>query len=264
MTQHRLSATLLLTTLLTPACVQGRDLLEPVAQARGELVADEARPAAMAAVGMAAVGAALCGYSLEDWQGMGGTAPALPTELAAWFSLEDPGVMRAYPARGQYELTWGGGAFFGQAVALKATVATPMSAFTVYVDQAADAAQDDTGPADTGLGHDDSLTLASAALSTSSCSGEFPQVTGSLSFPVSGEYSWAVGLNGAEDDEGVAFAQGALLPSRGDLSWSGIASFGRATLQTDDASTITDNAWPSTASGRGWEASVDLELIPGE
>ncbi len=242
------------------ACVQTRDLLEPVAQARADIVAEEALPAAHASVGMAAVGAALCGYSLEDWQGRGGSAPDLPDEVAAWFSLDDPGVMRAYPARGQFELTWGGGEFFGQEVALKVTVATPMTAFTVYLDQASAAGVGDTGLADTATDHDDSATLASAALSTSSCAGEFPQVAGSLSFPVSGEYSWAVGLHGGEGDEGMAFAQDALLPSRGQLSWSGVASFGRANLQTDDASIIADDSWPATASGRGWQAPVGVVL----
>lgn len=264
MTRPMLS--LLLTGLLLPACAQDRTLLEPVAQARAEIAAGDAKPATQAALGMASTAAFLCGYSLEDWQKMGNQAPELPDELADWFALESPAVVRAYPTRGQYELTWGGGEFFGQEVALTVSVATPMSAFTVYLNESSSAAPADTGPADTGATQVDSETLASAVLSTTSCGGEEPQVAGNLSFPVSGDYSWAVTIQGRADvegepdDEGMAYTQDALLPSRGDITWSGIASFGRATLQTADASTISEDTWSSAASGRGWESVVDLDL----
>ncbi len=267
MTQHRLSATLLLGTLLLPACFEGREMLEPVAQARAEAVAAEALPAIQAAVGMAAVGGVLCGTTLEQWQEMGSQAPVLPADLASWFGLGDPGVLRAYPARGQYEITWGGGSFFGQEIALKATVATPMTAFTVSIDEAGAAA--DTGLDDTAAQHDLSAALASAALATTGCGGEEHLVSGSLSFPISGDYGWTVVVQGAEgaedepgseDEEGMAFGVGALLPSRGTMRWSGTTAYGRATMNTDDASTIDAGAWPATVSGRDWEGGVSLPL----
>jgi len=250
----------LTTLLMLSGCVQDRMLLEPVAQARAEIAAGDAEPAAHAALGMASTAAFLCGYSLEDWQEMGSQAPELPDDLAAWFALDSPAVVRAYPARGQYDLTWGDGEFFGQDVSLKVSVATPMSAFTMYLDEASSSDSEDTGSDDTGATHSESENLASAVLSTTSCGGDEPQVAGNLSFPVSGDYGWTVTLQGAEDDEGVVFTKDALLPSRGDLTWSGVTSFGRATLQTDDASTISVEAWPSTASGKGWESVVDLDL----
>jgi hypothetical protein len=247
---------LALALALLPACLEDRDLLAPVAQARGELVAEEAQPAARAALGMAALGAALCGYSLEDWQAMGET-PELPEELGAWFSIDGPGVIKGYPARGQYDLTWSGASFFGQDVTLAVTVATPMSAFTVSLNEPGGAA--DTG-ADTGAGLQAGQPLAAAVLSTSSCGGEQPQVAGSLSFPISGDYAWAVELKPAEDDDGLVFDPGTILPLRGGLGWSGTTDLGRASLQTDDASLISDGAWPATAAGRRWEARVSLEL----
>ncbi len=250
----------LLVVLLATSCVRDRSLIEPVAQARAELVAETAQPAAHAAVGMTALGAALCGYSLEDWQGMGTSAPQLPSDLVAWFSVDPSGVMHAYPARGQYEITWSDGSFFGQDVSLKVTVGTPMSAFTVYLSEPGDAGQDDTGPSETGIGQSEGEILASAVLSSSGCGDGDHLVSGNLSFPVSGDYSWDVTVQGAEDEDGMAFEEDALYPSRGSMSWSGIAEFGRATLVTDDASTIADLAWPATASGRGWESTVDLSL----
>jgi hypothetical protein len=241
-------------------CVADRDLVQPVAQARAEIAAEDARPAVQAALGLAGVGAAMCGYSLEDWQAMGDRAPELPEALAAWFSLEEDGVMRAYPARGQYEIVWSGGRFFGQDVRLELTVGTPMSAFSLYLRQAADAAQEDTGPADSGPDQDERESLASALLATSSCASELSQVTGKLSFPISGSYDWELELQGAEGDQGVAIERGSVLPARGALLWSGVTSFGRATLQTEDASVITEQRWPATASGRDWEAGVELDL----
>jgi hypothetical protein len=252
---------LLLASLLALAgCVADRELVQPVAQARAEIAADDARPAALAAIGLAGVGAALCRYSLEDWQAMNDRAPELPDELAAWFALEGDGVMRSYPARGQYEIVWSGGSFFGEDISLDVTVGTPMSAFSLYLRQAGNPGQEDTGPADSGPGHDEHEFLASALLSTSGCATDTRQVMGNLSFPISGSYDWDLELQGAEGDDGVAFERGQLLPVRGALLWSGVTSFGRASLQTDDASEITEQRWPATASGRNWGAPVELEL----
>lgn len=245
--------------LLLCACPADRALLEPVAQARGELVVAAAQPAVQASVGMAAVTAALCGTTLEEWQAMGSTAPALPDPVAAWFGLGEPGALKAYPARGQFSLTWGGGSFFGQDVALVVDVATPMSAFVVQIVEAGHAAADDTA-LDTGSAADPAQALASGVFATTSCGGEAPQLTGTLSFPISGEYGWAVSLVAGEEDDGMVVLPGAVLPSRGGLSWSGTVDFGRATLLTDDASTIAEDRWPATAAGRGWETSVGLAL----
>jgi hypothetical protein len=261
---HHPPVSLFLLALLLPGCFEGRDVLDPVAQARADAVAVEALPAVQAAVGMVAVGGELCGYTLEQWQDMGTGAPELPADLAAWFGIEEPGVLRAYPARGQYDVTWGGAVFFGQDVALKVTVATPMTALTVLIDEPGTA--DDTGLEDTGATQDVAESLASAVLATSGCGGGDHLVTGTLSYPISGDYDWAVTVAGAEgegedeDEDGMAVPDGALLPARGTLSWSGTTAYGRASMQTEDASTIADDAWPATVSGRDWEAGVSLPL----
>ena len=261
---HRSPVSSLLAAFLLSGCFEGRDLLDPVAQARADAVAVEALPAIQAAVGMVAVGGELCGYTLEQWQELGTEAPELPADVASWFGLEEPGVLRAYPARGQYEVTWGGGSFFGQDVAIKATVATPMTAFTVTIDEPG--AASDTGMDDTDAPQDVSESLASAVLATTGCGGGDHLVAGTLSYPISGDYDWAVSVAGAageeeeDDEEGMALAEGDLLPSRGILSWSGTTVYGRASLRTEDASAIAGATWPATVSGRNWDASVSLPL----
>ena len=256
---------------LLAGCIQARDLIEPVAQARADAVAEEALVAVQASVGMAAVGAFLCGYTLESWQDMGTEAPTLPDDVAAWFGIDEPGALRSYPARGQYELTWGGATFFGQDVALSATVATPMTALTVSIVEAGLA--DDTGSdEDTGGTAEATESLASAALATTGCGGEDHLVAGTVSFPISGDYGWTTTLVGAEataetedqskgeDEDGMAFEVSAAMPARGTLTWSGTTNFGRASLLTDDASTIAEGLWPATVSGRDWDGDVSLAL----
>ncbi len=244
--------------LLLTACVQDRDLLAPVAEARAGIAAEDAQPSVYAALGMAAVAADLCGYSLEDWQAMGTEPPALAEDVAAWFGVDEPAQMRVYAARGQYDLSWNGGRAFGQDVTLKVSVATAMSSFTVTLTELSEATVDTGG--DTGAVEDDAEVLASALLATSRCGGTGPQVVGNFDFPVSGDYAWDITLAGAEGDDGLAYAPDALLPSRGTLAWGGVASYGRASIETDDASTISQDRWPGTASGRGWESSVELVL----
>jgi hypothetical protein len=248
----RLLALVLLTSV---ACLQDRDTLEPVAQAYADEVLAEATPALRAGLGMAAVGAAVCGHSLGDWQGM--DTVTLPAELADWFGVEREGALLSYPATGQFAATWGGGRFFGSDVALKLSVATPMSAFTVSIDEATGAG--DTG-ADSGIGEEGGGTLASAVLASTLCGSDEPMLSGVVSYPIAGDYGWELSLQAAEDDAGMAWGDDALVPSRGALSWSGSTELGRSALLTDDASSVQDGLWPATVTGRGWSAQVALEL----
>lgn len=243
---------------LFTGCMSDRAILDPVAEAWGRRVVEEATPAVAAALGMTAVAAALCPYSLAEWQGMDDTAPTLPDDVAAWFGVEPVGVLESYPARGQFSCSWTGGTVFGEQVALHADVATPMTSFTVALTEPREGG--DTGPDETGLDTGERETLASMALATSGCGSEVRRATGRASFPVSGGLGWGVELASAEGESGVGYAPDAGLPSSGGLVWTGIADVGRSTLTTHDAASIADGSWPATASGRGWSAEVALPL----
>ncbi len=249
-----------LALLLLTGCLSSRDTLEPLAQAKGDYVLGEIDAALLAGVGMAAIGSELCGYTLEEWQAME-AAPALPAELSAWFGMEQDGALQSYPARGQYVVTWGGVQWFQQDVAIVASVATPMSAFSVYIEAAGSAGDgQDTGAEDTGGPDDDSAALASAVLSTSLCGTEEHKVSGSISYPISVDYGWTVSLEAAEDEAGMAWASGAVLPTRGVIGWSGSTDIGRASLTTRDATSIADGVWPASIKGSDWEAEVALAI----
>jgi hypothetical protein len=248
---------LLLALPLAAGCLGDREVLAPVAEAWGQEVAQEGLIGVQAGLGMAAVTAAVCGLSYAEWEALGTVAPVLPEEVAAWFGVEPKGVLKAYAASGQFMATWGGGSFFGQDVALKLSVASPTAAFVAYLDPSR---SEDSGGADTGAEHDDDETLASMVLASAQCGSDARLLTGSASFPVSGDNDWDFALVPAEGAAGVAFTGGAALPSTGSASWSGKTDLGRATLLTHDAAEIADGTWPATAGGRGWSSEVALEL----
>lgn len=241
---------------LSAGCLPDREILDPVAAAWGQQVAEDAAPAAQAALGMAAAASALCGYSLEEWAVMDAVAPALSAEVAGFFALEGDGTLRAWPARGQYACTYGGGSFFAREIALLVEVETPTAAFTVsLVEPGEDAGRsDDTGEPE------GAVILATMGLATSRCGTVERIAAGQASFPVGGTLGWVVSTVPSEDADGLGFAPGEILPREGGLTWAGIAATGRATLTTHDAAEIAEDRWPATAKGDGWSSEVFLEL----
>jgi hypothetical protein len=247
--------TRLLLPLLLAGCLPDREVLAPVAAAWGEQVASEAAPASQAALGMAAVSAALCGYSLEEWEAMGTVAPTLPEEIASIFAIEEPGALRAYAARGQFACTWSG-SFFDREIALHLAVETPTSDFAVSLEEPGSGVE---GDGDTGE-PEGAVILAAMTLGTSRCGTAERVVAGQGSFPIGGTRGWVVATTPGADTGGLGFAPGAALPEAGGLVWNGFTDVGRATLTTHDAAGITDAHWPATAGGVGWSSEVWLEL----
>ncbi len=252
----------LLTALLagSSGCLSNRDAMDASSAAWGEHVASEARPAVRATVGMASTAAWVCGYSLQDWQTMAGDVPALPEQLAEFFQTDELGTMLAYPTRGQYEVAWGGGRFFDEDVALRVAVGTPMTAITVLVERASLDDEEDT-ETDTGL--DSSLTdstLAMAPFVTQNCGNDRRLVTGNVSFPLSGDLSWALDILTSEDQLGLSYELEQLLPAAGSVNWSGISELGRSVLETGDAEDLKDDHWPATAGGNRWSSKVLVDL----